>query len=61
MSENQNTFEGWAIVELMGHRKEIGYVTTENFGAASLFRVDRPELPTVESILESGEYDRDGH
>lgn|ERR1051325_2743327 len=23
----QGTFEGWAIVEMMGHRKEIGFVS----------------------------------
>src|SRR5437762_9958123 len=42
MDEQQSTFEGWAIVELMGHRREIGYVTTEHYGAAALFRVDSP-------------------
>ncbi len=42
MSEDQGKFEGWAIIEMMGHRREIGYVTTEHFGAASLFRVDSP-------------------
>lgn len=41
----QGHFEGWAIVEMMGHRKEIGYVTTESFGAAVLFRVDQPAIP----------------
>lgn len=52
----QATFEGWAIVELLGHRKEIGYVTTQAFGPAVLFRCDTPELPEREYILESPEY-----
>lgn len=52
----QSSFEGWAVVEMMGHRKEIGFVTTQAFGQAVLFRVDVPELPEREFILESPEY-----
>ncbi len=54
----QGTFEGWAIVEMMGHRKEIGFVTTQAFGQAVLFRVDTPELPEREYTLEHPEYAR---
>lgn len=54
----QAAFEGWAVVEMMGHRKEIGYVTTQAFGQAVLFRVDAPELPEREYVLESPEYAR---
>jgi len=52
----QGSFEGWAIVEMMGHRKEIGFVTTQAFGQAVLFRIDCPELPEREFVLESPEY-----
>jgi hypothetical protein len=52
----QGMFDGWAVVEMMGHRKEIGYVTTQAFGQAVLFRVDTPELPEREYVLESPEY-----
>lgn len=52
----QGNFEGWAIVEMMGHRKEIGYVTTQAFGPSVLFRVDVPELPEREFILTRPEY-----
>lgn len=46
MSEQQQSkFEGYAIVEIMGHNREIGYVTTEYFGGPALFRVDSPGLP----------------
>jgi hypothetical protein len=54
----QAAFEGWAIVEMMGHRKEIGFVTTQAFGQAVLFRVDVPELPEREYVLDSPEYAR---
>jgi hypothetical protein len=50
--ETQNKFEGWAVVELFGHAKAIGFVTTECYGQAVLFRVDTPELPEREFILD---------
>jgi len=34
----QATFNEWAIVEVMGHQTYAGYVTTQAFGAAVLFR-----------------------
>lgn len=37
METEQAKFEGWAIVEMMGHRREIGHVTTEAYGVAVLF------------------------
>jgi len=52
----QVNFEGWAIVEMMGHRKETGFVTTQAFGQAVLFQVDTPELPEREYVLESPQY-----
>lgn len=52
----QNRFEGFAVVELFGHAKEIGFVTTEYYGTAAFFRVDTPELPERDFVLESPEY-----
>jgi hypothetical protein len=49
-------FEGWAIVELFGHQREVGYVTTQVFGAAVLFRIDTPELPEREYVLQRPAY-----
>lgn len=62
MSEpKQAAFEGWAIVELMGHQREIGFVTTEAYGQAVLFRIDTPDLPAREFTLKSPEWcDVDG-
>lgn len=51
MEPTQAKFEGWAIVELMGHQRECGYVTTEAYGQAVLFRVDVPGFPEREYIL----------
>lgn len=52
MEANQAKFDGWAIVELFGHQKEAGYVTTEYYGSAAMFRIDVPELPEREWVLE---------
>lgn len=49
-------FEGWAVIEMFGHSREAGYVTTAYFGAGALFRVDVPELPEREVTLERPEY-----
>lgn len=59
MSEQVTNFSGWAVVELFGHGKAIGFVTTEYFGAACLFRVDTPEREEREYILERPEYGTD--
>ncbi len=40
----QATFDGWAIVDVMGHQRYVGYVTTEAYGQAVLFRIDVPAL-----------------
>src|SRR5579871_3516273 len=40
----------------MGHQTHIGYVRTEAYGAAVLFRVDTPELVEREWVLESPDW-----
>lgn len=55
---SQANFNGWARVEILGHQSHIGYVRTEAYGQAVLFRVDTPELPEREYVLEEPEYVR---
>ncbi len=40
----QTPIEGWAILELFGHNKTAGYVTTAIIGTSGMLRVDVPEL-----------------
>jgi hypothetical protein len=54
--DEQSSFKGFAIVEIYGHSKAAGYVTTETFGTACLFRVDTPELPEREYELPEPQY-----
>jgi hypothetical protein len=38
----QTAFEGWAIVELMGHRRLAGYVTETQIAGQGFIRLDVP-------------------
>ena len=40
------TFEEWAILELMGHRKLAGKISEATIGGASFVRIDIPEQAT---------------
>lgn len=55
MDQQQAKFEGWAIVGLFGHQKEAGFVTTEYFGGSAMFRIDVPDLPEREWVIERPE------
>lgn len=39
---NAEKFEGWAIVELMGHRQTAGRVATVSIAGVEMLRVDTP-------------------
>jgi hypothetical protein len=42
MSEGAPPFEGWAILELMGHRRLAGYVQAQEIAGAGMLRIDVP-------------------
>lgn len=57
MQEQQlANFEGWALVEIMGHQSAAGYVTTQYFGGTAVFRVVQQEKPAEEVTLERDQY-----
>ncbi|TQV85217.1 acetyltransferase [Exilibacterium tricleocarpae] len=39
---DDNKFEQWAIVELMGHQRMAGWVTEQQVGGTNFVRVDVP-------------------
>ena len=41
----QTTFEQWAILELMGHRRMAGMVREQTIGGAAFIRIDVPATP----------------
>jgi hypothetical protein len=54
--EDQAKFEGWAVVEIMGHQKHAGYCQTQAFGSAVLLKVTAPEVPPFETVLTQREW-----
>ncbi len=43
LTEEKKPDIGWAIVELMGHRRLAGYLTEAELAGTSFFRIDVPE------------------
>jgi len=48
--EEQSKFEGYAVVEIMGHQTAVGMVTTQAFGSVVMFRIVTPEVPEEEIV-----------
>lgn len=58
--QQQANFEGFAIVQQMGHKTVAGYVTTEYFGGVAVFHVVQQEQPP-EEITTVRDGSVDGH
>jgi hypothetical protein len=57
MSEQQQSkFDGWAVVDVLGHQRYVGYVMTEAYGSAVLFRIDVPALEERERVTKRPGY-----
>lgn len=56
MEQSGAKFEGWAVVELFGHQREVGFVTTQYFGDKAMFQLDVPELPERELEIKRPQY-----
>ena len=56
----QARFDSWAIVDVLGHQRYVGYVTTEAYGQAVLFRIDVPALEERERVTVRPGYDETG-
>ena len=54
MSESA-PYEGWAILELMGHRRLAGYLSEQTIGGAAFVRIDVPGNSTEEERKLHGE------
>ena len=52
--EPEPELKSWALVELFGHQRIVGFLTQQTFGSGVLFRVDVPDL------LKDGEVERKG-
>jgi hypothetical protein len=55
--EQERTFEGWAVLELMGHRKVAGQVTPVEIAGAGFLRIDIPcEPPATQFYAPASVY-----
>jgi hypothetical protein len=52
--EQASELKAWALVELFGHQRIVGFLSQQTFGTGVLFRVDVPDL------LKDGKVVRDG-
>ena len=43
-AEKEPELKAWALVELFGHQRIVGFLTQQTFGSGVLFRVDVPDL-----------------
>jgi hypothetical protein len=51
-------FEGWAILELMGHRRLAGYVSEQEIAGSPFVRIDVPGSLHTDPSGEQEEHDR---
>lgn len=52
MNEEQ-AYSGWSVLELMGHRRLVGFVTETKLAGAPVLRIDVPPRPDA-SLDEEG-------
>jgi hypothetical protein len=45
MTESTNKYEGWVILELMGHRRLTGYLTEQEIAGRAFLRIEIPGDP----------------
>jgi hypothetical protein len=50
MSDETAGWAGWAIVELMGHRRLAGHITEETIAGAAFLRLDIPCDPPITQL-----------
>ncbi len=46
--------KSWALVELFGHQRVVGFLSQQSFGSGVLFRVDIPDLTVCGRIERAG-------
>lgn len=52
MSEDQQKFETWAVVEIMGHKRHAGAVTEQQVAGDTFLRIDVPATKSSEAYTK---------
>jgi hypothetical protein len=50
----KDELKAWALVELFGHQRIVGFLTQQNLGTGVLFRVDVPDLMKDGNFVRAG-------
>lgn len=53
-SEPASELKSWALVELFGHQRIVGFLSQQSFGTGVLFRVDVPDLTSSGKVIREG-------
>jgi hypothetical protein len=53
-AESEPELKSWALVELFGHQRIVGFLTQQTFGSGVLFRVDVPDLLKEKKVERKG-------
>lgn len=53
-SRPEPELSAWALVELFGHARIVGYLSQQNFQSGVLFRVDVPDLTKDGKVVRKG-------
>jgi hypothetical protein len=54
VKEQEPELKAWALVELFGHARIVGFLSQQSFGSGVLFRVDVPDLKKDDKIVRRG-------
>jgi len=50
----ETELKSWALVELFGHQRIVGFLSQQTFGSGVLFRVDVPDLTKDGKVVRVG-------
>jgi hypothetical protein len=53
-AEQSPELKSWALVELFGHQRIVGFLSQQTFGTGVLFRVDVPDLVKDGKVVRDG-------
>jgi len=53
-AKESDELKSWALVELFGHARVVGYLSQQSFGSGVLFRVDVPDLTVCGRVERKG-------
>jgi hypothetical protein len=53
-AEESSQLKAWALVEIFGHTRIVGFLSQQAFGSGVLFRVDVPDLTSSGKVIRQG-------